>query len=829
MQIANVRSYLLFLIIPFVVALVGGTPVDADDSAVLLKGATIHAMDGKDPFVGSILIEDGKIKAIGKSIKAPKSARTINLKGYHVTPGLIDSRSRLWLTQTSVSDKGTKADVDIELGIDPWLKDWQEVASQGITSVYVQPASGGLLGGYGSVLNVGPFGSPADIVFKSKTGLQCSIGLTGNAQSRFAQVKSFEKLLEAAKKELDKEKDADKPPTPRKKGETKKGDDKDESEDKEDKDKDKPEDDKDTKKDDKDAKTDDEKEDDKKKTKDPVKIALKKLLKKEISIQIEVHHADAFQRVLKLIDKYKFRATFDGLTKAGSAADEIKSSNRPLVLGPFLETGTIPAYRKDAQLDWIAEEVNQDGRLWALSGFPTSGIESRMLRSQAALAIRHGVSHGSTLAALTINPARMLGVADSLGSLEKDKVANIAVFAGDPLNPSTPVRMVMCHGKITHEAEHKAGEFVSSDTQQTTDELPKVLPGKYALKSERIMRPDGSLAPGYLVVDKMKVRITTRKPKNTPVYRMADQVITPGLVSVWATLGQQGNLWDQTESDSSHLQPIDAIDPTTKIANKMLEAGVIHIGVAPAATTTSSGALGQLRLGTADYIVNPAVAGQFVLQSSARNVNRYPSSLSSQVSMINALLNGETAESEFYLTSTVANAIAREKQANLEQLKNGKRKTIFVASTDVEARSAVQLAAKHKLKGVLAGVGDWMDHIDSLKENDFGAIVVNLNVTVFDERLEQYVALDRAGIPLALASESAKQLRMSASLMVNAGVDPQRALVAITSGGAAVVGMDDVSLKNGNRADFVIWDGNPLNLSSKPLHVVVDGKLTANK
>lgn len=830
MRIANSRTTQLFSLL---ILLIGLSPAVAQDSSpVLLKGATIHPMDGQDAFVGSVLIVDGKIKSVGKSIKAPKKAKTIDLKGYQLTPGLIDSRSKLWLNGSSINDRGTRADLEVEFAIDPWSKDWQEVASQGITSVYVQPASGGTLGGYGSVLRVGPFDSVEEIVLKSKVGIQASLGLTGNSQTRHAQVKALEKLLETAKKELDKEKAADKPPTPRK------ATDKDKKDAKEDKKEDKKDGEKkivkkaEVKKDDKkDEKKDDKKEDEKKKVKDTVKTALKRVLKREVPMHIEVRHSDTLAMVLKLAEKYKFRLVLDGLSQVDSAADQLCASDRPMVIGPFVEPA-VASFANVNTRNWFADEACEDGRLWSLSGFPTTGgIESRMLRCQAAMAIRHGASHKTVLAAVTINPARMLGIADQVGSIEAGKLANISVFAGDPLDPSSPVRMVICDGKVTHDADHAAMAIANKAkklTKDVLDALPAKLPSNYAIKSTRILLSSGKLESGHISVNNGQAKFSQGLPQTSVLFDLGDKVITPGLVNAWSTLNQQATIWDTLESDSSHIRSIDGIDPTTEVAQAMLAGGVIHIGVAPSPSNTSSGVAGHLRLGSSDFIGNPTTAGQFVFSQSARSVERYPYTLGSQVSMLDSLFDGGSVDSNIFLATTVANAIAKEKQENLDALKGGGRSSILLANSKVEIRSALKFAKTHKLKGAIAGGQQLGEFADEIKAQGLG-VVVALKAGMFDEAIEQFVTLDKAGVPLAIYGNTPADVRMTATLLVNAGVSQESAMQALTNGGAALVGIDGIGFGEGNHADFVVWDGNPLNLASKPVHVLVDGKHVSKK
>ena len=766
MQATSIRLIHLTIRSLFIlVVLVFANLVSANDDSILLKDGTIHSMDGKAPFVGSILIVDGKIKNIGERIKPPKGAKVINLKGYQIAPGLIDCRSKLWLTESSLRDTGGKADVEVELGIDPWQDNWQDLASQGITSVYVQPASGGLMGGYGSWLNVGPFDSVEAIVLKSKTGLQSSLGLSGNSQARSGQIKSLGKLLETAKKELDKEKNADKPPTPRDKTSEEKSDDEKESPKKKN---DKPGDAKDENESDKkdEKKTDD----DKKVKKDPLKIALRKLLKRETSLSVEVHHPDTAKGLLELAKKYKIRVVLEGLSKIGSSSVQLSESNIPFVAGPLMKQVSPPAYRKGASYSWLAKEANQNGRLWAISGYPTTAIQSRELRLEAAMAVRHGVSRASVLSALTINPARMFGAAEQIGSIEIGKAANLAVFAGDPVDSATPVRLTICQGMITHDVQHPAPKALEVQSSKATS-VPEVFPPSFKLKSSRILAPNGTYQKGVLAIKEGKFVELKELDQETPLIDLQDHVITPGLVNAWCTLGQEATIWDSTESDMSHVSAIDGLDPDTKKSREMLAAGVIHIGVPPTDKSTSSGVLGHLRLGATNYVAKSACASQFVLAASARNSNRFPASLATQTQLIEGLFEKQFGATQVYLPGTLADAVTQIKADNIRALRYFKdvRKSIFLVSQEAEIETAIQLGKRYSLKSVIVTRADLRKFVDKIDKTSFSLIVPD-NRSAFDETIEQYVVLNSKGVSVAISSASPDGIRLTGSMLANAGM-----------------------------------------------------------
>ena len=819
-----------------------------ESQAVVLENATIHSQSTAGTFVGSVVVKDGKITAVGAKVEAPKNAKVIDLTGCHLTPGLIESRGKLWLTTAALTETNTRGELNVNDAIDPWSEDWRELASQGITSVYVQQSSTGSMGGYGSVLRVGPHGSVDKIILKKEAAVQASIGTSGTtSKDRYTQVQALKRLLEAAKKK-DKKTDA------------KKTDDKD-SKDKKDekaesdkKDADEKDGDEKDKKDDKDAdkKDADKKEEDK--DDDSLSastIVLRRVLDKEIPLFVEVHHSDALKQVLELAKKLEIRVVLDGLSKINGMSEELAESGFPFVTGPLFEMGTAPRYRTDADFSWL-EKVSQSQQPWALGSFATNARQSRLLRVQAATAIRMGAPHASVLTAVTSGAARILGVAGEVGSIKVGNQADIAVFIGDPLDPCTPARLVMSHGVVIFESqakpttEEKVRQTLKrafADTKQAKKKmadkkeakpavLPERLPESYIVKSTRILRK-GKFVEGALTIEDGKIKAFKKGDgagkSKLAMFDLGDAIVTPGLVMAISSLNQRSTIEDTTESDASHLRAVDAVDPTNEAAEKALAGGVIHVGVSPGTSNTSAGVVGHVRLGAADYVANSAIASQFVLNDSARRRDRFPASLNGQVQLLNNLFDGKPVPSMVYVTAQLGELIAKEKLANVKAVDDGDRMAVLAATSKLEIRSAIALAKKHKFSAALYSNGRMGDFAEQMAEQEFGLVVPPLRGTEYDAYLEQILMTEKAGAPIAFAGESVENIRTTASLLVSAGLPPKSALLGLTEGGGSVVGMKKIGLVKGATADFVVWSDNPLNLAAQPLNVIVDGQTVSPK
>jgi imidazolonepropionase-like amidohydrolase len=78
-------------------------------------------------------------------------------------------------------------------------------------------------------------------------------------------------------------------------------------------------------------------------------------------------------------------------------------------------------------------------------------VQQEFLRYQASIAIKYGLDPAEALKAITINPAKLIGMEDRIGSLETGKDADIVIFDGDPFDIQTTVLKTFINGKLVYD------------------------------------------------------------------------------------------------------------------------------------------------------------------------------------------------------------------------------------------------------------------------------------------------------------------------------------------------------------------------------------------
>ncbi|NNG66471.1 amidohydrolase [Caldanaerobacter subterraneus] len=381
----------------------------------LLKGGRVYTMTGKVYEKGDVLIDGDKIVDVGEDLIAPLDAEVIDVTGLTVMPGLIDAHTHLGMWENAVGFEGADGNeatdpVTPQLraidGVNPMDKYFEEAYQAGVTTVATGPGSANVIGGQFAVIKT--YGKRIDdMIVKEPAAIKVAFGenpkATYNEQhkmptTRMAVAALLRQALVRAQEYMEKM----------------------------------------------------EKEDeDKKPERDLGLEALVKVLKREIPLKAHAHRADDIFTALRIAKEFNIDITLDHCTDGHLIVDELVKENAKVIVGPSLsERSKIELVNLSFK---TAGVLSKAGLLVAImTDHPV--IPINYLTLCAALAVKDGMDEMEALKAITINPAKILGIDDRVGSIEKGKDADIVVFDGHPLEVKTKTKYVFINGKLVHKA-----------------------------------------------------------------------------------------------------------------------------------------------------------------------------------------------------------------------------------------------------------------------------------------------------------------------------------------------------------------------------------------
>ncbi len=384
---------------------------------ILIKNATIIPVAGDKIDQGSLLIENGKIKALGMAIPAPEGAQVIDAAGMFVYPGFIDSYSHFGLAEI----RAVAATVDFqEIGrenpevrvawaINPHSVHFGTGRVNGTTCALVAPA-GGTFPGLSALVKMDGWTFPEMAVREVATSF-INFPMTprppsGEAVSVQKETKEdvTSKLVDKIKEYLDEARrylqlkklaagnPSVKPPDS-----------------------------------------------------NPKYEALAPVLDGTLPVIISVEKAKDIELAIKFVQDQKIKAIFRGCAQGFKVADKIKQAGIPVIIDSLYTGPSDPEDGYDAPYRNVVELAKAGVEISFSSG-DDPGL-GKDLTYHAAKAVAFGLDHDAAIKALTINPAKIFGVADRLGSLEVGKDADLLIAAGDPLDMRTDIKHIFINGR----------------------------------------------------------------------------------------------------------------------------------------------------------------------------------------------------------------------------------------------------------------------------------------------------------------------------------------------------------------------------------------------
>jgi imidazolonepropionase-like amidohydrolase len=169
------------------------------------------------------------------------------------------------------------------------------------------------------------------------------------------------------------------------------------------------------------------------------------VMKKQLPLRAHAHRIDDIMTALRIAKEFGLRLVIEHGTDAYKVARELADAKVSVVHGPWIKVrGNL---EQSGRVPESPRLLIESGVLTAFStDHPVIAIQN--LRLQAIIAVQEGVSQEDALKAITWNHARIMGIEDRVGSIEKGKDADLVVLSGLPFDSATKVEAVMINGKI---------------------------------------------------------------------------------------------------------------------------------------------------------------------------------------------------------------------------------------------------------------------------------------------------------------------------------------------------------------------------------------------
>ena len=828
----------------------------------------------------SIFIEGDQIqKVTGPDAEIPEDATVIDAMNGYVSSGFIDLRSRFGMSDesaASVSDGSTQA-ID---GFDAYTTDYESLWSQGVTTVHVQPSNQSLFGGMGAAFDLTE--GKATLVRDGVNAQAAFVNASPNIRFHFAEFERLKKtlngLVEYKKKwdayneylakqekkataENDK-KSAEKNSSDDSKqssenGELKKGEGDSErsqrgprgrrqrgatkppetDQSKSAESKDSPA---DAKKQ-QDAKKDDGTDGDKqegdekpveKPDRDVIKDRLLPILDGSVPVYLEVHSASDTANALKLQEEFEdIVFVFEGLSNVGELAEQITASRNPIVLGPWLDAQRTSIDHPDRLLHWSQSLVSHTG-LVAISTFANSSRDSKWLRHHAAQSIAVGLAPEQALRAITVNPARILGLESSHGDLSKGKRANLAVFSGMPLDTTSSVWMTMVHGKIVYQSEPVVE---NSEAESTTDgvgarrvALPDRLPKAYGLRCQNVWVPGEGFTARCIVVRDGKVAkmaaINANIDQKLAVFDLGEAYVTHGFRTAHAAFGLGQLLQQEVDSDASNLSSIDVLDQQTTAIRRLIDGGFSFACFAPTSNQTLAGLVSLSSMVAPNSGDKAAQLLKLSLTASARGSDEFPASLDGQLQLARDALSGRPSVGRLFVPDLIEQSILKQKMAAAAEYVSQQMPLLVQANSRTEVSAALRIAKEYALPLTLVYPNEVGFVQSSLVDQDVTLVIRPFRANDPGWFSQEIVEAAKAGVDIAIAGENPVDIRLTASTLVAHGLNEIKILDQLQTWpaqwsnavGKATQGDDS----NQSIADFVVWDRPPLDLAANVIRII---------
>ncbi|MBN8714258.1 MAG: amidohydrolase family protein [Xanthomonadales bacterium] len=380
---------------------------DTHSGTWAITGGTVYTLGAAGKIEhGTVLIKDGRIAAVGTDVAIPADAGRIDATGKVVTPGIFDPESQFGVVEVgavretrdgSAGDSRFSAAFDVAEAINPRSVLIPVNRIAGVTRAMVSPTNGGkrIIAGRGAIIDLG---STEGFIHRDPAAMFATLGESGARQvggSRAAALLALREALQDARDYADNASAYAK----------------------------------------------------NQRRSYALSMldlqALGPVLDGKQPLVIEVNRASDIEAALRLAQDFKLKLIVSGGAEAWMVADELAKAKVPVMLNPLED---LPAHFET--LGSTLENAARLQKAGVLIAFATGDTHNARNVTQAAgNAVANGLPWLDALKALMLNPARIYGMDQDLGTLEQGKLADVVVWSADPLELSSAADQVFIAGR----------------------------------------------------------------------------------------------------------------------------------------------------------------------------------------------------------------------------------------------------------------------------------------------------------------------------------------------------------------------------------------------
>lgn len=373
---------------------------------LLIKNGTVLTMAGEPIKNGQVLIDGGKIVAVGNDISVPENCETFDANGGFIMPGIIDAHCHIGMWEDGLGFEGddgneitdpTTPQLRAIDAINPMDRSFTEAYENGVTCVCTGPGSANVIGGQFATIKTK--GKRVDsMVVQQTASMKIAFGENPKRcysskklapSTRMATASILRESLFKAKNYM---------------------------------------------------------ENKEKNNNFDIKLeSLIPVVKGELNVKAHAHRADDIFTAIRIAKEFGLKMTLEHCTEGHLIADELAKEGFAAIVGPTFGT------RSKVELKELSFETpkalhNAGVKIALMTDHPV--IPVHYLPMCAAMAMKAGLDEEAALKAITINPAEILGIADRVGSLEVNKDADIAVFDKHPFDLQASTALVLIDGEV---------------------------------------------------------------------------------------------------------------------------------------------------------------------------------------------------------------------------------------------------------------------------------------------------------------------------------------------------------------------------------------------